>query len=290
MEKKNSCARAGFSTILWGILAVLLCAPAYGAVLTVHSEDTLNVGTGKQMEEILSSEWWWVDVYGTLNMYPGAYIEPVVYAYAGSTVNIYGGEFGDGWLTVMSTDAAVTIYGTGFTLTNAVGVKLDNTENPQWIQITNPVQGGSGTLTWEYQGLTYTVPFSSSADISLAAPAIAVDIDIKPGSYPNSINLGSNGVIPVAILSTADFDATTVLPETVSLAGSGVAVRGKGNKLLAHEEDVNGDGLTDLVVKVETENLDPGTFQDGLATLTGQTSDGVQFEGSDEIIIVPAAE
>ena len=39
-----------------------------------------------------------------------------------------------------------------------------------------------------------------------------VTIDIKPGSDPNSINLGSAGVIPVAILSSEAFDATTVDP------------------------------------------------------------------------------
>lgn len=116
---------------------------------------------------------------------------------------------------------------------------------------------------------------------------IAVEIDIKPGSYPNAINLGSYGIIPVAILSSAEFDATTVDPDTVELAGSGVAVRGKGNKSMAHGEDVNGDGLVDLVVQVSTENLDPGSFQDGYAVLTGKTYDGVPIQGEDEIIIVP---
>ena len=33
-----------------------------------------------------------------------------------------------------------------------------------------------------------------------------VGIDIKPGSFPNSINLKGKGVIPVAILSTTTFD------------------------------------------------------------------------------------
>ena len=117
-----------------------------------------------------------------------------------------------------------------------------------------------------------------------------VEIDIKPGSYPNVINLGSQGVIPVAILSSSDFDATTVNPDTVELAGSGVAVRGKGNKYLAHEEDVNGDGLLDLVCKVETENLDPDAFQYGFVDLTGQTYDDVFIVGEDEIIIVPPEE
>ncbi len=122
--------------------------------------------------------------------------------------------------------------------------------------------------------------------VSIGDMVMQVTIDIKPGSYPNSINLGSNGVIPVAILTSASFDATTVNPSTVELGGSGVAVRGKG-KSLAHEEDVNGDGLIDLLVQVETENLDPAAFQDGYIILTGNTYDGTPIQGSDEIVIVP---
>ena len=118
-------------------------------------------------------------------------------------------------------------------------------------------------------------------------PVRTVDVDIKPGSYPNSVNLGSNGVVPVAILSTLDFDATTVDPVTVTLAGADVAVRGKGNRYLASEEDVDGDGLVDLMLHIETENLDPGTFQDGLAQLTGETYEGEAIEGWDEITVVP---
>ncbi|MDL1987911.1 MAG: hypothetical protein LWX08_09700 [Deltaproteobacteria bacterium] len=115
----------------------------------------------------------------------------------------------------------------------------------------------------------------------------SVAIDIKPGSDPNSINLGSNGLIPVAILSSQDFDATNVDPDTVMLAGAGLEVRGKGNKYMAHEEDVNGDGLLDLVMQVGTANLDLGSFQDGYAILTGETFDNVSFEGEDKINIVP---
>jgi len=115
----------------------------------------------------------------------------------------------------------------------------------------------------------------------------AVAIDIKPGSYPNAINLGSHGLIPVAILSSDQFDATTVDPETVELAGAGVAVRGKSNKYMAHKEDVNADGLVDLVVQVATENLDPESLQDGFAILTGKMFDGLPIEGKDQITIVP---
>jgi len=114
-----------------------------------------------------------------------------------------------------------------------------------------------------------------------------VEIDIKPGSYPNSINLGSNGVVPAAILSSDEFDATNVDAQSILLAGAGVAVRGNGNRYMAHEEDVNGDGLLDLVIQVETENLNPEEFQDGYAILTGETIDGIAFQGVDEITIVP---
>jgi hypothetical protein len=122
---------------------------------------------------------------------------------------------------------------------------------------------------------------------ALGPPVLEVLIDIKPGSYPNSVNLGSNGVVPVAVLSSAEFDATTIEADTVILAGAGVAVRGKGNKFLSHHEDVNDDGIDDLVCQVETVNLDPDTFQDGFACLKGETVDGKFIEGWDEITIVP---
>lgn len=122
------------------------------------------------------------------------------------------------------------------------------------------------------------------------APVIQVAIDIKPGSYPNAINLGSYGLVPVAILSSDEFDATTVDPESVELAGAGVSVRGKSNKYMAHQEDINEDGLLDLMVQVATENLEPDSFQDGSAILTGNLLEefgGTLIEGTDEITIVP---
>lgn len=173
-----------------------------------------------------------------------------------------------------------------FTLWASVGengeAPLDlGTISPQYLGV------GSHTLTLEVTDGTETV----SDDMVLTIEIAPITIDIKPGSYPNSINLGSNGVIPVAILSTTDFDATTLNAENIFLAGSGVRVRGKGNKYLASEEDINGDNRLDLVVKVETENLDPGTFQDGGAYLTVNQDDDpgstVLYRGWDEVNIVP---
>ncbi len=114
---------------------------------------------------------------------------------------------------------------------------------------------------------------------------ISVAIDIKPGSTPNCFNNNDHGVIPVAVLSSVDFDATQVDPSTVSLDGQGVRVVGKGNTQ-AHNEDVNNDGLVDLVVQIE--DVD-GTYAEGnaTATLMGETFDGTPVEGTDSICIVP---
>ena len=50
-------------------------------------------------------------------------------------------------------------------------------------------------------------------------PAIAVSVDIKPTSCPNPINVKSNGVLPVAILGTTDFDVNEIDLFSVTLAG-----------------------------------------------------------------------
>ncbi len=121
-----------------------------------------------------------------------------------------------------------------------------------------------------------------------------IQIDIKPGSYPNTFNLGSNGVIPVAILSYddpgtegIDFDATDeslVVRENIYLEGLTVALRGN-DVPMSQERDVNGDGLVDLVVQIEVENPEPYKFQDGQASLWIQS--GAGYWGVDEITLVP---
>lgn len=116
-------------------------------------------------------------------------------------------------------------------------------------------------------------------------PVTPIVIDIKPGSDPNSINLGSAGVIPVAILSTIDFDASTVDPMSVSLAGASVKLVGKSDKYLCHHEDVNLDGFIDLLCQVYTAQfmVEAG---ETTATLEAQTFDGTRLLGEDNIRVV----
>jgi len=112
---------------------------------------------------------------------------------------------------------------------------------------------------------------------------INIDIDIKPGSDPNCFNNDGHGVIPVAILGSDTFDATTVDPITVTLDSQAVKAKGNGDPQ-TNIEDVNGDGFDDLIVKIIDEDgiYEQGT---GTATLTGELFDGTSIEGTDSICI-----
>ena len=119
-----------------------------------------------------------------------------------------------------------------------------------------------------------------------------VDLDIKPGSDPNSINLGSRGVLPVAILTTDEFDAlqvdlaTIVFGDPVLLNDGGIGIA----PLRSGQEDVNGDGLIDLTLKFSMRDLvDNGALgaMSMEAILRGLTTGGMMFEASDSVRLVP---
>jgi hypothetical protein len=106
-------------------------------------------------------------------------------------------------------------------------------------------------------------------------------IDIKPGSFPNAINPKSKGVIPVAILTTNTFDATTVDPLSVKFGPNGAAeAHGRG-----HYEDVDEDGDLDLVLHFRTQETGI-QCGDTSASLTGETGDGEVIQGADMITTV----
>lgn len=140
------------------------------------------------------------------------------------------------------------------------------------------------TVATDRIGLIELAPATGDATTRTPGPRI-VAIDIKPGSFPNSIRLGSGGTVPVAIFSSALLDATQVNPETVTLADANVKLKGKGTWMTAIQ-DVNGDGRLDLVVHVLTSALTLSET-DTVAVLQGQTFGGEPIRGSDSVRIVP---
>jgi len=110
---------------------------------------------------------------------------------------------------------------------------------------------------------------------------IPVQIDIKPGGTPNAINPADQGVVPVAILSTSSFNAPSSVDATSVRFGPAGAAPTDGG----HIEDVNNDGLPDLVFQFPTP-LTGIVCGDTSETLTGKTLSGTSIQGSDSVITV----
>ncbi|KKS82680.1 MAG: Cell surface protein [Candidatus Wolfebacteria bacterium GW2011_GWC1_43_10] len=116
-------------------------------------------------------------------------------------------------------------------------------------------------------------------------PFIPVSVDIKPGSFPNSINLGSGGAVPVAVFGTATFDVSQIDPATITLANASIKLKGSSQPIISYQ-DVNEDSINDIAIHVVTEALEL-TETDVQAELNGFLLDGRNIKGFDSVRIVP---
>jgi hypothetical protein len=142
------------------------------------------------------------------------------------------------------------------------------------------IYGLGGDLVFSEYDLTFKT-------LSNPCPIVTVDIDIKPGSYPNSINLCSQGTIPVALLGTNTFNVADVSTDTLRFAETAVKVVGKKDPhSLCSYEDVSGDGLDDLVCHFVTTDIAAIDGETGTATVSGELGDGTVIQGTDSVNFV----
>lgn len=124
-------------------------------------------------------------------------------------------------------------------------------------------------------------------------------VDIKPQSCPNSINIDSKGLLPVAILGTDFFDVTQI--DIASLQLEGVSPVKSSFEDVATPyldelidqsscHELGPDGYLDLNLKFDTQEIAAalGSVNDGDVielAMTGSLLDGSQLDGSDIVII-----
>jgi len=217
---------------------------------------------------------------------------------------IYVNDY-DGWGFVTNVDDNIATNHNGYGLRTFYGAAVSYRHNDLWQNALgstdgSPVDGGGNISADPLYNSDYTLgdlsPCIGAAsdgqdmgrlwgECGCAPPVIEIAIDIKPGSFPNSINPKSKGKIPVAILSTFDLDAAHNVDQGSLTFGH----TGNEDSLAFCNpgfEDVNDDGYDDLVCHFYTQQAGflPG---DEMGFLKGQTGDGTPIEGWDSVNIVP---
>jgi len=230
MKKKNH-IKMRFSTLLLCCLAIVLyAAPALQSDMTISAGATEDIDY--PVDGVLTVKF----NETTANLLTGASVTDSIYVLTGGTLNMYSGTVG--LFISVSSDASMTVYGTGF--------KVDG-ETCDYGEVT--LTGGIGTLTGDYEdGSQIKLVILSDINVPIKLqPPPRITIDIKPGSNDNSINLKSRGVVPVAVFTTDDFDASTINPDTVKFAGAG-PIRWK----ICYVDE---DGDKDMLFHFKTEEL-----------------------------------
>ena len=136
-----------------------------------------------------------------------------------------------------------------------------------------------------FLGITIGVPAFREPAIAAGQstpPAIRVRIDVKPGDEPTSIEPKRGGMVPIAILTTKEFDATTVDTATVRAGATGTEA---GLFRASTDDDINHDGTRDIMLLFRVPEL--GLECGGKSiTVRGKTQKGEAFEGTESVTML----
>ena len=255
----------------------------------LYVDGVLNLNAGATVYGV------YLDKGGTLNMYAGAQVLEIIYVAEGTALNFHGGSVGwSVWLPTIKdnqTEPKVTVEGKDFMLN---GVPYSGTKG------FTPVPTDGTTLEGFYPSddpenpddIPIHIHFFGPVHVDLVnlepASELKIDIDIKPGSDTNPINLKSKGVVPVAVL--ASLGAPMIDPATVRFAGAA--------PVHCTLEDVDGDGDEDMLFHFRTQELNLNE-ESVDATLTAQlmidsltslsmTNERASVSGTDKVQILPS--
>jgi len=287
MAGKSKYMTVASSRILWVAAAVLLLTGSVSTALDVTEPDLFLFVEEAYMPEgdliaNLSAEITltvFVDTNYTLNLLSGSVVHWLV-AKPDSFVNIEGGTIDDPGFSAGS-GCTVTVSGTYVGHTPEAGMHYDEAANA--LVFDDGVTYWSGDLVFMYEGTTEisVIPLSTSAIVNFdtadqSDPAL-VEIDIKPGSYPNSINIDSRGVVPVALLSNG-FNVADIDPTLIRFAGA--------SPVRWALEDVDEDGNMDMILHFRTQELTDLDESSTEAMLRTTAESPIQIERTDTVKIL----
>jgi len=174
------------------------------------------------------------------------------------------------------------------------------------FEIPSPSNPAASTFVWKPTFADvgeHIIIFMASDQSGLSAPPHSVairvlefeevTIDIRPRKFPNIIELENDECedddkLPVAILTTPEFDALMVDASTVELGDP--ILSGTARPLRSRSRDLDRDGDRDLLMTFSICDLVSHRALEVSSTelvLTGRTFNGIPFTGSDTVQIVP---
>jgi hypothetical protein len=117
------------------------------------------------------------------------------------------------------------------------------------------------------------------APVAMAQTPQRVTIDVKPGDAATTLEI-RDGMLPIALLSTAQFDAASTDPSTIRIGPTGT----EAEPFRTMPEDVNRDGRPDLLILVRVQQLNL-SCSDKAIRLKAETRAGMSIEGSEAIVV-----
>ena len=130
----------------------------------------------------------------------------------------------------------------------------------------------AGAALWISPGVGASQPSS--------AP-VRVTVDVKPGDTPTTLEPKRQGMVPIAILSTKDFDAAQIDIDTARAGATGVEATAFKHML----EDVDRDKDVDLLMLFRVADLGL-TCQSKGVTVKAKTDKGQSIEGTETVTMV----
>ncbi len=165
-------------------------------------------------------------------------------------------------------------HGVSVTSDNAKAYVVNRFDNTLSV-----LNGTTGALlaTVKLPDLSFPVGFGN-----FLTPALSITVVIDV--VPDVVNLKKQGTVPVIVYGSESFDVHTADLTTIRLNGWPVKIKPSGEPM-ANYGDFNGDGLDDVMVHVDMGGAQDvqTSSSDSTATLEGQTTSGVSFQGADGV-------
>jgi hypothetical protein len=121
------------------------------------------------------------------------------------------------------------------------------------VNTSSTMMAGGASLIGAITALTVSLLLTTNAgaassELLTTAPVPgSMIIDLIPGNPDNSIDLGRQRVVSIAILGSASFDINDLNPRTLKLRAVSQNLVGKSDKSLCRQLDINEDSYMDLL-------------------------------------------